>query len=118
MSQSLLWQNSKKTQALFAAVFCGLKSGVFSHNKEKTMHDKDPVRHRRSLRGCHMPAELNSPHASPRPTAAYIPELASAIDNDKNLTDGARRGGRKLSEYIYRENRDGRCAEITVTYLM
>ena len=82
------------------------------------MHDKDPVRQRRSLRCCHLPAESNSPLASPRPSAAYTPELASSLDDDRNLTDGARRCARKLAEYIYRRNRDGRGAEITVTYLM
>ena len=40
------------------------------------------------------------------------------MGDDRNLTDGARRCARKLAEYIYRRNREGRGAEITVTYLM
>jgi hypothetical protein len=82
------------------------------------MHDKDPVRQRRSLRCCHLPAEPQPRYPSPRQTDAYIPELAARIDDDRNLTDGARRCARKLAEYIYRRNRNGRASEVTVTYLM
>lgn len=82
------------------------------------MHDKDLSRQWRSLRCCHLPADPKPRLPSPRPTAAYTPELASRIDDDRNLTDGARRCARKLAEYIYRRNRESRSAEITVTYLM
>src|ERR1019366_5710612 len=51
-------------------------------------------------------------------SGAYIPELAARVEDDLNLTDGARRCARKLAEYIYCRNREGRTAEITVTYLM
>jgi DNA-binding transcriptional MocR family regulator len=44
--------------------------------------------------------------------------MAARIENDRNLTDGARRCARKLTEYVYRRNRDHREAEITVSYLM
>jgi hypothetical protein len=43
--------------------------------------------------------------------------MAARVDNDRNLTDGARRCSRKITEYIYRQNREGREAPITVTYL-
>src|SRR5579864_2320754 len=79
---------------------------------------KDEDRRLRSLRSCHLPAEPKPRHPSPRDTGAYVPEMAARIDNDRNLTDGARRCGRKLMEYVYRKNRDGREAEITVTYLV
>jgi hypothetical protein len=93
--------------------------GWFSrNNKEKTMHDKDPVRQWRSLRCCHLPAEPNPRHPPPRDDGAYVPELAARIEDDPNLTDGARRCARKLAEYIYRRDRETRSAEITVTYLM
>jgi len=82
------------------------------------MHHKDPVRQLRSLRSCHLPAEERPLHAPPRDSATYVPELAARIDDDRNLTDGARRCARKLAEYTYRKNRDGRAAEITVTWLM
>ena len=82
------------------------------------MHDKDPSRQLRSLRCCHIPAEPKPRHPSPRLTDAYIPELAAQIEDDPNLTDGARRCARKLAEYIYRRDRETRSGEITVTYLM
>lgn len=82
------------------------------------MHHKDPVRQLRSLRRCHLPAEERPLHAPPRDSGAYVPELAARIDDDRNLTDGARRCARKLAEYTYRRNRDRRTAEITVTWLM
>lgn len=82
------------------------------------MHHKDPVRQQRSYRYCHLPAEPKPRQPSPRETGAYVPELAARIDNDRNLTDGARRCARKLAEYVYRKNRDARDADITVTWLM
>jgi hypothetical protein len=54
---------------------------------------------------------------APRETGAYVPELAARIDNDPNLTDGARRCARKLAELTYRQNREGRALPVTVTYL-
>ena len=78
----------------------------------------DEARRQRSLRCCHLPAEPKARHPVPRPSGAYIPELAARLEDDRNLTDGARRCARKLAEYIYRRNREGRAAEITVTYLM
>ena len=82
------------------------------------MHCKDPARQLRSLRCCHLPAEEQPIHAPPRDSAAYVPEMAARIDDDRNLTDGARRCARKLAEYTYRKNRDRRTADITVTWLM
>jgi hypothetical protein len=82
------------------------------------MHCKDPLRQLRSLRSCHLPAEEQPLHAPPRDTGAYVPELGARIDDDRNLTDGARRCARKLAQYTYRTNRESRTAQITVTYLM
>jgi hypothetical protein len=79
---------------------------------------KDETRRLRSLRNCHLPAAPKPRKPSPHPTGAYIPELAARLEDDRNLTDGARRCARKLAEYIYRRNREGRASEITVTYLM
>lgn len=76
------------------------------------------ARSERSLKHCHMPAQQKRRHPSPRDTGAYVPEMAARVDNDLNLTDGARRCARKIAEYIYRKNRDERQSEITVTYLM
>ena len=82
------------------------------------MHCKDPLRQLRSLRSCHLPAEEQPLHAPPRDSGAYVPELGARIDDDRNLTDGARRCARKLAQYTYRTNRESRTAQITVTYLM
>ena len=79
---------------------------------------RDETRRLRSLRSCHLPAGPKPRHPSPRPSGSYIPELASRLEDDRNLTDGARRCARKLAEYVYRRNREIRAAEITVTYLM
>lgn len=76
------------------------------------------TRRDRSLKYCHMPAQgTKQRKPGPRDTGAYVPEMAARIDNDVNLTDGARRCARKITEYVYRRNREGREAEITVTYL-
>ncbi|MGB9069405.1 MAG: hypothetical protein WCC21_12630 [Candidatus Acidiferrales bacterium] len=44
--------------------------------------------------------------------------MAARIEDDPNLTDGARRCARKLMQYVYRKNRSARAADITVTWLM
>ena len=74
-------------------------------------------RRQRSLRSCHLPAEPKPRLAPPRETGAYVPEMSARIEDDPNLTDGARRCARKIMEYAYRKNREGREAEITVSYL-
>jgi hypothetical protein len=76
------------------------------------------ARRERSLKHCHMPAEPKPRHPSPRDTGAYVPEMSARIEEDRNLTDGARHCGRMVTKYIYAKNRDGREAPITVTYLM
>src|ERR1019366_9786579 len=81
-------------------------------------HQKDPARQLRSIRTCWLPAEQTPLHAPPHDAGAYVPELAASIDNDLNLTDGARRCARKLAEYVHKRNREAKAAEITVTYLM
>ena len=78
----------------------------------------DEERRPRSLRSCHLPAEPKPRYAAPRDTGAYVPEMSARIEDDRNLTDGARRCARKIAEYVYRKNREGREAEITVTYLV
>ena len=82
------------------------------------MHHKDPTRQMRSYRTCWLSADHPDLLAAPRPGGKYVPELSAALDDDRNLTDGARRCGRKLAEYVYRRDRDTRTAQITVTWLM
>jgi hypothetical protein len=75
-------------------------------------------RRRRSLNTCHRYAQTRRPRkAPPRASRAYVPELAARLEDDPNLTDGARRCARKLAELIYRQNREGRSLPVTVTYL-
>jgi len=79
---------------------------------------KDEERRQRSLRSCHLPAQAKARHAPPRDTGAYVPEMSARIEDDRNLTDGARRCARKLAEYMYRNDRAARAGDITVTWLM
>jgi hypothetical protein len=79
---------------------------------------KDEARRQRSFRTCHLPAEPKPRRAEPRDSGAYVPEMAARIEDDPNLTDGARRCARKLMQYVYRKNRSARAADITVTWLM
>lgn len=78
----------------------------------------DPDRRRRSLNTCHHYALAERPRKpAPPDSRAYVPELSSRIEDDPNLTDGARRCARKLAELTYRRNRDERALPVTVTYL-
>ena len=54
---------------------------------------------------------------SRRIRARIVPQASAGIENDRNLTDGARRCARKIMELAYRSNRDGRTLDVTVTYL-
>src|SRR5579859_6268145 len=65
-------------------------------------HDEKYLeRRQRSLRACHMPAQ-EKPLASRRENGAYVPQLAARLDDDPNLSDGARRCARKIAEYVHR----------------
>jgi hypothetical protein len=78
----------------------------------------DHDRRTRALQTCHRFKAAERPrHPAPRASNAYVPELAARIDDDLNLTDGARRCGRKIAELTYRQNREGRSLPVTVTYL-
>jgi hypothetical protein len=78
----------------------------------------DPERRFRSLNNCHRYAQTGRRRqAAPRASRAYVPELSARIEDDPNLTDGARRCARKLAELTYRQNREGRSLPVTVTYL-
>ena len=56
------------------------------------------ARSERALRTCHLPRE-ETPVIVWRVNSAYVPQLSAAIEDDPNLTDGARRCARKLAEY-------------------
>jgi hypothetical protein len=78
----------------------------------------DPERRRRSLNTGHRYSQTERQRrAVPRASRAYVPELAARVEDDANLTDGARRCARKLAELTYRQNREGRSLPVTVTYL-
>jgi hypothetical protein len=73
----------------------------------------------RALQTCHRHGLYERPRFDPpRDNGAYVPELAARLEDDRNLTDGARRCARKLAEETYRRNRAERSLEVTVTYLM
>lgn len=76
------------------------------------------ARRQRSLRSCHRFSETNRTHYTPpRESRAYVPELAARLDDDCNLSDGAKRCARKIAELTYRKNREERRLGITVSYL-
>ena len=77
------------------------------------------ARRKRSLQTGHRPRLYERPRFNPpSESGAYVPELAARLEDDRNLTDGARRCARKIAELTYRSNRTGRALEVTVTYLM
>lgn len=72
----------------------------------------------RSLQTCHRyTPEKPRRHNHPRDSRAYVPELAARLEDDPNLTDGARRCGRKIAELAYRSQREGRALPVTVSFL-
>ena len=78
----------------------------------------DCERRRRSLQTSHRYALTERPRkAALRATNAYVPELSARLDNDPDLTDGARRCARKLAELTYRSRRETRALPVTVSYL-
>lgn len=79
---------------------------------------KDPARQARSYRTCWLPADHPDLLPPPKDNGAYVPALAAALEDDRNLSDGARRLARKIAAYVYMRNREARAADITVTYLM
>jgi hypothetical protein len=83
----------------------------------RAFDEKYLERRQRSLRTCHLPAE-EKPQRARRETGAYVPQLSARVDDDPNLSDGARRCARKIAEYVHRCGRENRSAEITVTFLM
>lgn len=75
-------------------------------------------RRMRSLRKCHMPSLYERPrHAPPKDTGAYVPAISARLDNDPNLTDGARRCARKIMEETHRRDRKERKLLVNVSYL-
>ena len=96
-----------------------LRCGWISADEEQTDRAAWSERRRTSLQTCHRYSLYERPRTRPpKDTGAFVPELAARIDDDRNLTDGARRCARKLAEYTYRHARASRNCEITVTWLM
>src|SRR5580658_6042689 len=91
---------------------------VVRKGEGRTVTAKDPARQARSYRTCLLPADHPDLLPPPPDNGAYVPALAAALEDDRNLTDGARRLARKIAAYVHMRNREARAAEITVTYLM
>ena len=76
------------------------------------------ARRKRSLQRCHHFSLYERPRHEPQKnTGGFVPQASAGIENDPNLTDGARRCARKIMELAYRSNRSGRTLDVTVTYL-
>ncbi len=104
-------------QAAFIAAHRDLKNRIAEQNSVGNPV-VDSARRKRSLQTCHRYAMTERPRKPmPRENNAYVPELAARLDNDPNLTDGARRCARKLAELTYRQSRESRALPVTVTYL-
>jgi len=96
-----------------------LRCGWISAEEEAADRAAWEQRRLTSLQTCHRYSLYERPRAAPpKDSGAYVPELAARLDDDANLTDGARRCARKLAEYTYRHARAHRSSEITVTWLM
>jgi len=92
---------------------------MFDTSSSHPLTPEGQARRQRSLQTCHRPSPYERPrHDPPRESGAYVPELAACLDDDRNLTDGARRCARKIAELTYRSNREERTLDVTVTYLM
>ncbi|WP_274630872.1 hypothetical protein [Arvimicrobium flavum] len=78
----------------------------------------DPARRARSLQTCHR--WKAAPEVTPlsgRSGDAYVPELSAQVEEDGNITDGARRCVRRIAELAYRRARRDRAVAVTVSYL-
>lgn len=96
-----------------------LRCGWITPDEEQDDRAAWGQRRRTALQTCHRYSLYERPRARPpKETGAFVPELAARIEDDPNLTDGARRCARKLAEYTYRHARASRSCEITVTWLM
>lgn len=110
-------------QAAFVAAHRGLKNRITRQGgpapwEREAAQEPRSERGRRSLNTCHRYAQAERPRKPAlRSSRAYVPELAARVEDDPNLTDGARRCARKLAELTYRQNREGRSLPVTVTYL-
>ena len=72
----------------------------------------------RSLRSSHRYAALEIPeYELPKDTGAFVPPASANIENDRALSDRARRCARKILEETYRRDRVGRRLRVTVSYL-
>jgi hypothetical protein len=118
MAFSRVSHNNGEPMYDIATLHDQLKRRIDRDGRHQIIHTipPDQVRRKRSLRASHLPAE-QKPLIHVRDSHAYVPELAARLDTDPNLTDGARRCARILAAYTYRQNRDTRSAQITVTYL-
>lgn len=75
-------------------------------------------RRQRALQTCHRPAEpKRQRYQPPGDSRAYVPELSARLEDDPNLTDGARRCARKIAELAYRSQRESRALPVTVSFL-
>ncbi len=110
---------NEMTQSAFVDSYARLKQRVQAIAAGEQLADPvDPARRSRSLQTCHrFKAAPKVVPLTGESGGAYVPELAARVDEDGNLTDGARRCVRKIAELAYRRARRDRAVAITVSYL-
>lgn len=123
MTTFCLPSESKLMEQAWCSLERRAKREAFQHGRNsedgRVSDDARDARRNRSLRSCHRPSLKERPrYDPPRESGAYVPELSARLDDDRNLTDGARRCARKIAELTYRSNREGRTLDVTVTYLV
>lgn len=116
---SMLLKNKTRFKSSVSAIPNITLSSIFNKANISLKQFKKENRRKRSLQTCHYYSLYERPRKKPPvDNDAYVPELSARLDNDNNLTDGARRCARKIAELTYRNNRVGRSLDVTVTYLM
>jgi hypothetical protein len=116
---SLLLHNKTRSKSSVTTIPNLTLSRIFKEYNVTLEEFKRDERRKRSLKRCHYYSLNDRPRKNPPvDNHAYVPELSARLENDNNITDGARRCARKIAELTYRRNRVGRSLDITVTYLM
>ena len=75
-----------------------MRKDITIEAQPRTLRGKNEARRLRSYRTCWLPAEAPISYTAPRESGAYVPETAARLDDDRNLSDGARRCARKIAQ--------------------
>ncbi len=94
-----------------------VSKGMITWKEAEQAQAKYETRKRRSLQTCHRFTLAERERFAVQETKAYIPEMSSRMDRDRNLYAEARTVARRCMEWAYRENRGGRTIMTTVGYI-